>query len=88
MLIMALLLTGIILACVTDMKYIKEPLYKSLKDYDPDSSSSEDKALVQAWDQTQRDLQCCGVEAWIDWPRCNDNFGSTTGQCEMLDEYK
>ena len=56
-LLLALVTTGIVLAFVGDVESLKQPLLDSLESYDPNSNDSGDEALVNAWDEFQRDVR-------------------------------
>ncbi len=74
-LLLALVLTGVILAFVGDLEEkIRSPLLDSLEKYDPDSNNNADEALVNAWDDFQLEYECCGVDSYRDWQKYNDFY--------------
>ncbi len=51
------MITAVVLAFVGDLEEkIKSPLLDSLENYDPESNSNSDEALVNAWDDFQREV--------------------------------
>merc|ERR1712226_1252533 len=57
---------------------LKDPLIDSLSKYD----ETRKTALEQTWDQTQTNLQCCGVNNPGDWAKYNERYGPTTIELE------
>ncbi len=55
--LLILILVGVVMAFVGNLEEkLMDPLYNSLENYDPESNNSGDEALVNAWDEFQRDV--------------------------------
>jgi hypothetical protein len=56
LIIIVLTITAAVLTLNGNLEVLKDPFYKSLESYDPHSSNSNDKEIVQAWDSIQQDV--------------------------------
>jgi len=62
---------GATIAAFQSVDVIKEPLLKSMDDYDPNSQIAEKLDITRAWDDVQREFSCCGVNNFTDWVTVN-----------------
>merc|ERR1712200_222239 len=77
--LIAIFIAGIVGAVLTfqgklDEK-IKDPLKRSMKYYEEDSTDTQDEAFNNIWNEVQKELKCCGIDDAMDWKTENpDNF--------------
>jgi len=76
--LLILIVVGTIIAMTQGLEALKDPLIDSLSKYD----ETRKTALEQTWDQTQTNLQCCGVNHPGDWAKYNERYGPTTIELE------
>ncbi len=68
--LLVLIVVGVVLAFTGDLEEkLKDPLYDSLENYDPESNNSGDEALVKAWDEFQRDVSVVAAVVNTDLPK-------------------
>merc|ERR1712200_371528 len=54
---------------------IKDPLKRSMKYYEENSTDTQDEAFNNIWNEVQKELKCCGIDDAKDWMTENpDNF--------------
>ncbi|XP_065078299.1 CD63 antigen-like [Ochlerotatus camptorhynchus] len=66
------------------MESFKDYLYESMSQY------GRRRMMTISWDMTQEELQCCGVDSFIDWRDripdscCQDDYGGRKRPCQEL----
>jgi len=64
---------------------LKKPFYESMSKYNPNGKSSEDRTLVQMWDDWQQSMKCCGVDTYKDWAEYDPDHFTPYNQHSITD---
>jgi len=69
--LLILIMVATIIGMTQGTDRLAQPLLDTLSQYD----QTQNRAVEITWDQTQKDLQCCGVHSFADWAVHNERYG-------------
>jgi len=69
--LLVLIMVGTVIGMTQGTDKLAEPFIDSLSKYD----ETRQTVVETTWDQTQQDLNCCGVHGPADWAKYNERYG-------------
>jgi len=72
--LLILIVVGTIIGMAQGTDSLAQPFIDSLSTYD----ETENRPVEITWDQTQKDMHCCGVFSPHDWAKYNERYGANS----------